>query len=101
LQFTSLNGLAFADIDNAQMSRASTMSTMGQQLSQSIGIGVAASFLHFLLKMSGQTHVSAPIIAPVYWAIAAISLISLFFYLRLPADAGEELHDRRPRRGTA
>ncbi len=101
LQFTSLNGLAFADIDNAQMSRASTMSTMGQQLSQSIGIGVAASFLHFLLRMSGQTHVSAPIIAPVYWAIAAISLISLFFYLRLPADAGEELHDRRPRRGTA
>jgi len=41
LQFTSLNGLAFADVDHAQMSRASTMSTMGQQLSQSIGIGMA------------------------------------------------------------
>ncbi|MEJ0065994.1 MAG: hypothetical protein WDM85_11725 [Caulobacteraceae bacterium] len=29
LQFTALNGLGFADIDQPQMSRASTMSAMG------------------------------------------------------------------------
>jgi Na+/melibiose symporter-like transporter len=49
LQFTSLNGMAFADIDQERMSRASTMSTMGQQLAQSIGVGLAATLLRLTM----------------------------------------------------
>ena len=54
LQFTSLNGLAFADIDQPVMSRASTMSTMGQQLAQSFGIGMAAMLLHLFAARCNQ-----------------------------------------------
>ena len=57
LQFTALNGLAYADIDQPQMSRASTMSAMGQRLAQSIGIGFAAMLLH--LFRGGATHLTA------------------------------------------
>ncbi|HEX5377553.1 MAG TPA: MFS transporter, partial [Phenylobacterium sp.] len=56
LQFTSLNGLAYADVDQGQMSRASTMSSMAQQLVQSIGIGLAAMLLHMFMVMKGQHH---------------------------------------------
>jgi Na+/melibiose symporter-like transporter len=101
LQFTSLNGLAFADVDHAQMSRASTMSTMGQQLSQSIGIGMAAVLLHLSLIHAHSRHLSAGIIAPTFLVIGAVSLVSLLFFLPLPANAGAELHGskrvRRPR----
>jgi EmrB/QacA subfamily drug resistance transporter len=98
LQFTSLNGLAFADVDHVQMSRASTMSTMGQQLSQSIGIGMAAMLLHFSLVHAHATHLTAGIIAPSFWVIGAVALISTLFFLPLPADAGSGLHGRpRPR----
>ena len=45
LQFTSLNGMAYADIDQDQMSKAATTSSMAQQLVQSIGIGLSASLL--------------------------------------------------------
>ena len=100
LQFTSLNGLAFADVDHVQMSRASTMSTMGQQLAQSMGIGMAATLLHYSLVHAHTRHLTAAIIAPAFWIIASVALISVLFFLPLPADAGAGLHGRpRGRRG--
>ena len=48
------------------MSRASTMSTMGQQVSQSIGIGIAAVLLHIFLARAHTSHLTASIIAPVF-----------------------------------
>jgi EmrB/QacA subfamily drug resistance transporter len=99
LQFTSLNGLAFADVDKPLMSRASTMSTMGQQLSQSIGIGLAAVLLRLFLAHSHASHLTAAVIAPVFLAIGALALVSTLFFVALPADAGAALNDRpRPRR---
>jgi hypothetical protein len=92
LQFTSLNGMAFADIDHAQMSRASTMSTMGQQLAQSMGIGMAAMFLRFSMLHAHARHLSAETIGPAFLAVGAVALISVLFFLPLPANAGEGLH---------
>jgi EmrB/QacA subfamily drug resistance transporter len=97
LQFTALNGLGFADIDQPQMSRASTMSTMGQRLAQSIGVGFAAVLLHFFEAQAHQTKVSAPVIAPVFLILGAVALISGIFFILMPANAGAELHGR-PRR---
>ena len=98
LQFTSLNGLAFADIDHAQMSRASTMSTMGQQLSQTIGIGMAAMLLHLSLAHAHARHLTAQTIAPTFLVIGAVALIPLLFFLPLPHNAGAELHGAPTRR---
>ena len=92
LQFTSLNGMAFADVDHAQMSRASTMSTMGQQLSQSMGIGMAATFLHLSMVSQHARQLTAGIISPAFLAVGGVALISGLFFLPLPANAGEELH---------
>jgi len=92
LQFTSLNGLAFADVDPAQMSRASTMSTMGQQLAQSIGIGLAATLLRLIMVNAHATRLSADTIAPAFVAIGVVALISTPFFVRLPANAGADLH---------
>jgi EmrB/QacA subfamily drug resistance transporter len=92
LQFTSLNGLAFGDIDRADMSRASTLSTMAQQLSQSIGIGLAAVLLHAFIVHAHAGHTTAATIAPVFVVIGCIALISGLFFLPLPRDAGAGLH---------
>ena len=103
LQFTSLNGLAFADIDRAQMSRASTMSTMGQQLAQSIGIGMAATLLHLSLAHSHTHKLTAALITPTFLVIGGVALISTLFFITLPKSAGAELHGapRSPRLRTA
>lgn len=97
LQFTSLNGLAYADIDQVRMSRASTMSSMAQQLVQSVGIGLAAMLLHFFMVAQGEQHLTAASISPGFLVVGAITFISLAFFLRLPKDAGDELNNRGAR----
>jgi hypothetical protein len=65
---------------------------MGQQLSQTIGIGMAATLLHFSLSVHHASHLTAPIIAPAFIVVGAVALISTLFFIPLPADAGEGLH---------
>ncbi len=94
LQFTSLNGLAYADIPQERMSRASTLSSMGQQLAQSVGVGLAAVLLHLSMQARHETDVTVSAISPVFGVMALVTLIGLFWFVRLPADAGEELSGR-------
>ncbi|PZQ65565.1 MAG: MFS transporter [Phenylobacterium zucineum] len=96
LQFTALNGLAYADIDQDQMSKATTTSSMVQQLVQSIGIGLSASALHILMVLSGGTKLTPEVVTPVFTVVGLITMISMFWFTRLPADAGDELNGRKP-----
>ncbi|MEN6544229.1 DHA2 family efflux MFS transporter permease subunit [Parvibaculum sp.] len=94
LQFTSLNTIAFADIPVPIMSRATTLSAVGQQLSLSFGVGIGALLLHMTLVMSGGAHLTARDFSPAYFVIAAISLGSLLFFWPLPANAGDAVSGR-------
>ncbi len=96
LQFTSLNGLAYADIEQERMSRASTLSSMGQQLSQSIGVGLAAVLLHLSLEAHRTTDITVAVISPVFAVMAVITLLGLFWFVRLPDDAGAEMSGAGP-----
>jgi EmrB/QacA subfamily drug resistance transporter len=94
LQLTSLNSLAFADIDQPQMSRASAMSTMGQQLVQSIGVGLAATLLHTFMILHGETQLTAAAVGDTFLVLGGVSFVSILFFLALPRDAGEGMHRR-------
>lgn len=100
LQFTALNALAYADIEQAGMSRASSLASVGQQLSQSLGIGFAA----ILLGMLRHGHpgpighaLRASDISPAFVIIGAISFLGLAFFLPLPHDVGAEVSGRQVR----
>ena len=97
LQFTALNGLAYADVDQPQMSRATTMSTMGQRLAQSIGVGFAAVLVRMFFTQTHARHVTVSVISPVFLIIGGVALVSALFFVTLPADAGAELHGRPTR----
>jgi len=97
LHFTSLNGLAFADIGQDRMSRASTTSSMVQQLVQSVGIGLAATLMHAFMVARGEDHLTAGAISPAFVVIGLVTLISLAFFIPLPRDAGDELNGRNAR----
>lgn len=97
LHFTSLNGLAFADIEQAGMSRASTTSSMMQQLVQSIGIGLAATLMHAFMTARGDTHLTTEAISPAFVVVGLVTLISLVFFIPLPRNAGDEMNGRAAR----
>jgi len=95
LQFTSLNGMAYAEIDQDEMSRAATTSSMVQQLVQSIGIGLSASLLHLLMTMQGATRLTVEVVSPAFVIVGVVTMISMFWFARLPADAGDEMNGRK------
>ncbi len=96
LQFTSLNTIAYADIQTPSMSRATTLSSVAQQLSLSFGVGVGALLLHMTLVMSGKPVLTASDFSPAYFIIAAIGLTSVLFFWPLPPNAGDEVSGRLP-----
>jgi hypothetical protein len=96
LQFTSLNGMAYADIEQTHMSRATTTASMAQQFMQSVSIGLAATMLHFLMLARGETHLTWQTVAPSFAIIGTATLISMLWFARLPKDAGDEMNGRLP-----
>jgi EmrB/QacA subfamily drug resistance transporter len=94
LQFTSLNGMAYADLEQAQMSRGTTTASMAQQFIQSVSVGLAATLLHFLMVRRGETHLTGATVAPAFAIIGAATLVSLYWFFRLPANAGDEMNNR-------
>jgi EmrB/QacA subfamily drug resistance transporter len=95
LQFTSINVIAFADVEPARMSRATSLVAMGQQLSQSVGVAVGALALEAILDLRGETHLAADDFPPAFLLAALISATSILLFARMPADAGAEMASHR------
>ncbi|MFO0995897.1 MAG: MFS transporter [Alphaproteobacteria bacterium] len=89
LQFTSVNIIGYADIPRPEMSQATSLVSMAQQLSLSIGVGVGAFVLH--LTAGGATRLTALDFMPAFFTIGAIAMLPALVYRRLPADAGREV----------
>lgn len=93
LEFTAINTLGYADIEARGMSRASAFASMMQQLSLSIGVGMGA----LALNLAVPAGTELPRAGDFTWAfllVAAVTLLALPIFLRLPDDAGAEVSGR-------
>jgi EmrB/QacA subfamily drug resistance transporter len=98
LQFTGINTLTMSDVPQPRMSQASSFSSIAQQLSLSVGVGIGAMVLHFTILLSGSDVPNAADFPPAFFLVGAIATVSLLFYLPLRADAGAEVTGHRSRR---
>ena len=94
LQFTSINALAFADISPERMSRATTLTSVAQQLSLSVGISVGAIALELATRTTGDVITYASF-WPAFLVVGVITLLSLVPFAKLAGDAGDEMSGRR------
>ncbi len=94
LQFTSANALSFADVPQARMSRATSLTSVFQQLSMSIGVSVGAIALELSLASTGGT-ITVATFHPAFIVIGLISMSSVIFFAKMPRNAGEEMSGRR------
>jgi EmrB/QacA subfamily drug resistance transporter len=95
LQFTSINTIAYAEIEPHQMSRATALFAAAQQLSLSTGVAVGALVVEITLRLKGQPTMTAADFPPAFLAVGIISAFSALVFARLAPDAGAELADRR------
>lgn len=96
LQMTSINTLSYADVPPAMLSRATSLTSMAQQLSQTAGVATAALLLHTVLTLRGGVTLAAADFYPVFVGVAMISLLSVPFFLKMSPDAGAEVSGRAP-----
>ena len=96
LQFTSTNVLAYAQVDQQRMSRATALAAVGQQLSLSAGVALGGATVELTLWSKSEATITAGDFPPAFLLIAAISAVSAFIFARLPPDAGAELAHRTP-----
>jgi EmrB/QacA subfamily drug resistance transporter len=91
LQFTSTSSLAFADMADTQMGRATTTSAIVQQLVQSVSTALAAALLYLLMTAQGAQALGTATVAPAFVIVGSLSLLSMLWFARLPTDAGASM----------
>jgi len=96
LEFTSINTLAYADIEPQRVGRATALASVAQQLALSTGVAVGALAVEITVRFKAQGELTAGDFAPAFLLVAAISALSALVFWRLKPEAGAELADRTP-----
>lgn len=95
LQFTAINTVAYAEVDTAQMSRATTLVSVNQQLAVSAGVAVGAFSVETTMWARHVSALDATVFAPAFIVVALTSAASAFFFWQMPDDAGHEISGRK------
>ncbi|WP_036666522.1 MFS transporter [Paludibacterium yongneupense] len=91
LQFTSLNAIAYADIDNHDMSQATSLASVMQQLAAGMGVTVGAFALQGASRLAGHTQMQAIDFSWAFVAVSVVALSSVLWFIRLPRNSGAAL----------
>ncbi len=91
LQFTCINTMAFADLDETRMSQATSFSSTAQQLALSIGVGIASQLLHLILMLDHRSNPGAADFAIAFGVVGMLTCLSALLYVRLRSDAGSSV----------
>ena len=96
LEFTCINVVAYADVDEARMSRATSFASMAQQLcAQHRRRGGRPSAAPDRGGARGSPPWGGRLPAGLHRRPALISAASVLLFVRLPADAGAEMSGHR------
>ncbi len=95
LQFTSINTIAYAEIEPPKMSRATVMVAVAQQLALSTGVAVGALVVEITLRLKGSPAMGASDFPPAFLAVSLLSASAALIFYRLAPDAGAELSGRK------
>ena len=94
LQMTSINSLSYADVPPAMLSRATSLTSMLQQLSQAVGVATGAMLLFIFISMRGETRPTPFDFSLAFVTVGCIGMLSVLFFLRMSPDAGAEVSGR-------
>jgi len=101
LQFTATQAMTYADVHQAQMSTATSIASMTQQLSRGFGIASVAALLHLSLAWRGASALGTADFMVAFAGAAAFALLSLFYGWTLRPDAAAEVSGHRPKSAQA
>ena len=95
LQFTALQVLSYAEATPEKMSGASSMTSVAQQVSQSVGVGFAALLVGSLRAVRHASTLTAADVSPAFLVIGLTTLLGLPLFIRLPKTIGQDMQGER------
>jgi MFS family permease len=90
LTFTGVNALAYADVEEADMSQATSINAVIQRLAQAFGIAIAGA----ILEIAAHTHDGPVQLSDFhisFWLVGIMSALAMIPFLRLAPDAGAQV----------
>jgi EmrB/QacA subfamily drug resistance transporter len=93
LQFTCMNTLVFADVDDRDASKASSLASTGQQMSASFGVAIASMLTAFYIGGLDQTDplVTVPALHHAFLTMGILTMISSFTFWNLQNSDGDNV----------
>jgi EmrB/QacA subfamily drug resistance transporter len=101
LEFTAINSIAYAEIGERELSRATALAAVSQQLSISAGVAIGALIVDLTLRWKGAIAISADDFGPAFLIVALVSGSAVLLFARLPRDAGAEMSGHMPVKAAA
>jgi EmrB/QacA subfamily drug resistance transporter len=95
MNFTSMATLAFADVPATLRAGATTLASMTQQASTTMGVALAALALGVFQAVRHGDGLTLGDFHHAFFVAAALMAAAVVWTTRLPADAGAELSPRR------
>jgi len=98
LQFTATNALCFGSVESERMSHATGMSAVTQQVSRTLGVTLSAYALQFSMLARGSETMAGGDFLAAFFIVGLIGLLAVPYFLRLPAEAGDEMSGHKQHR---
>jgi EmrB/QacA subfamily drug resistance transporter len=98
LQFTAMNSLVYADIDDRDASKAGSIASTAQQLSLSFGVAIGSLTAAWFLGPVDQTSAAQtiPALHKAFLALGAITVVSSLTFIDLHPNDGNNISNRTP-----
>lgn len=94
LQFTSLSAITYAEVEPKQVSSATAIASVGQQVSVSVGVAVGAMVLELSEVLRGHSAPETSDFSSAFIVVGLMSMCSALLMFRLPPGAGDEVSGR-------
>jgi len=91
LQFTCLNAIAYAEVEQSDLSRASSFASVVQQISGSMGVAFAAIIIESLQFMRGDLLLKPDDFRIAFAIVSVLVASSVLFHRRLDPKAGADV----------
>ncbi|MBD9371162.1 DHA2 family efflux MFS transporter permease subunit [Rhizobium sp. ARZ01] len=98
--FTSVNALTFADISDRDVSKATSMSAVLQQMSLALGVAIAGMILEVETMLTG-TQLELRDFHIAFMIISALTLIAVIPFITMAKNAGASVSGHRLKEETA
>jgi EmrB/QacA subfamily drug resistance transporter len=101
LQYTSMNTLVYAEIDEEEASAASSIASTAQQMSISFGVAAASLITAFFLPVTARSNPAVFIrgIHHAFYILGAMTIVSTIVFRKLKRDDGNSVSAHKEAHG--